>query len=72
VSEIISVETALGLEDIDLETINLEGFCKLLSNMSVDLELPYDAKTLLYSGGISGQSALDVVKNIEGVCFKEK
>ncbi len=66
-SMIINVETVSGLENIDLETINIEGFCKLLSKMSVDLELPYNAKTLLYSGYVSGTSTLDVVKNIEGV-----
>lgn len=32
-SMIINIETVSGLENIDLETINIEEFCKLLSRM---------------------------------------
>lgn len=49
----INVKAELGIEEIDLDTIDLAGYEELLSRLSVDTGLPNDAPTLLYSGKIS-------------------
>ena len=68
---IINVKTEVGIEKINLDTIDFKAYEELLSRISVDTGLPNDAKTLLYSGNINVYdnkiSTLDVVKDIDGV-----
>lgn len=67
-SKSVNVVTKVGMECIHLDTIDLKGFCELLSRLSVKLDLPDNAPTLLYSGPIvDGVGALDAVRDVEGV-----
>ena len=65
--EIINVITEDGLEKVKLSEIDLDGFHRLISKMSVELDLPEDAPTLLYSGSLQTLKSTPVVKNVEGV-----
>ena len=49
----ISVSVDGGIQIIDLDNIDLEGYNDLLSKLSVETGLPNDAPTLLYSGNIN-------------------
>ncbi len=48
----VSVKTEVGIEKINLDTIDLKEYENLLDRISVDTGLQNSAKTLLYSGNI--------------------
>ena len=58
-----------GFIEVDLENVSVKDINELISKMSVELEVPNSAKTLLYSGRISELDirVLDMLGDVEGV-----
>ena len=65
----IIVNTEDGRKEVNLDEVGVEDVNKLIMEISVELDLPEDAKTLLYSGYMRELelTTLEIVKEVEGV-----
>ena len=68
----MEIETINGVINVDLTKVTLNDVSGIISNLPVDLDVSVNAKTILYSGSISGQKISSFVKQFEDVRLLDK